>query len=259
MRSLCHETSGTRTYGGCQAAACGRVSGGRARGQRRVLQATQGSPGKVYYGMRLEKKLRICVVILRDENGKPVIEPGNIIEQINKAVNTLKTAANIKIIRSGLPRHGSESSQNDQVDESWIQINPDLSRKAVLNPGCNWKALRDDLLLAGSSFQLTAVFRCFYGTWRRVIGYGAPIVVFIVRDISSFKASYFIGCSLGPLTDYIVVEARDPKCIAHELGHACNLLHSKSNNNLMNTNCEGNTLKRCQIKLLRISRHVTYF
>ncbi|MFC1846643.1 hypothetical protein ACFLYS_01085 [Chloroflexota bacterium] len=206
------------------------------------------------FGVQLKKKLRICVVILRDEDGKPVIEPGEIIEPISKAVNTFKAAANVRIVRSGLPLNGLESSQKDQVDESWVQINLGSGRKADLEPGCNLRGTIDDLLLVGSSYQLATISRCFYGTWRRVTGYAAPIVVFIVRDVIGFK-----GCSLGPLTDYVVIEAGDPKCIAHELGHACNLWHSKKDDNLMKSNCCGTLLNWWQKILLRISRHVTYF
>jgi predicted Zn-dependent protease len=80
-----------------------------------------------------------------------------------------------------------------------------------------------------------------------------------------------VGCSLGPLTDYITVMFRredasvvDHSTLAHELGHACSLSHVDGGNNLMNPHPEPanraqrRSLTRAQIALLRASRHVTY-
>jgi hypothetical protein len=61
-----------------------------------------------------------------------------------------------------------------------------------------------------------------------------PVTVFIVDTINDRS-----GCSLGPLTDYIVIQAKgvkDASIMADELGHACNLVwHSKSMSNF--TDC----------------------
>jgi hypothetical protein len=76
-----------------------------------------------------------------------------------------------------------------------------------------------------------------------------------VQDIEGFG-----GCSLGFATDYVTVDKRGIATIAHELAHACNLLHRKDPENLMNPTQKGqSTLTDWQIAILRSSRHVTHF
>ncbi|WP_320826147.1 hypothetical protein, partial [Reinekea sp.] len=66
------------------------------------------------------------------------------------------------------------------------------------------------------------------------------------------------GCSLGPFTDYVTVEGKDPICLAHEVSHACGLWHTGGRDNLANHICGGTTLKGWQVEIVRSSRHVTY-
>jgi hypothetical protein len=85
-----------------------------------------------------------------------------------------------------------------------------------------------------------------------------PVTAFIISNIKDTK-----GCSLGPLTDYVLVD-RDgvfvPSTLAHELGHACNLWHSGTKSNLMyHPDDRGDGVKWFQRNLLRSSRHVTYW
>ncbi len=89
-------------------------------------------------------------------------------------------------------------------------------------------------------------------------GAGAPITVFVVRDVLG-KA----GCSLGPLVDYVTVDmtaltGRRLRVLAHELGHACGLPHSASPENLMLPSRMGDRLQPWQVAVFRSSRHVTY-
>jgi hypothetical protein len=89
-------------------------------------------------------------------------------------------------------------------------------------------------------------------------GSGAPITVFVVRDVLG-KA----GCSLGPLVDHVTVDRSaltDPRLrvLAHELGHACGLPHSSAAGNLMLPSRMGDRLQPWQIGVFRSSRHVTY-
>jgi len=84
---------------------------------------------------------------------------------------------------------------------------------------------------------------------------GAPLIVFVVRGIEGFG-----GCSLGPLSDYVAVMPNRLICIAHELGHACNLPHTKDPGNLLHhARCDQPRLSAGQAAVLRASRHVSYF
>ena len=91
-----------------------------------------------------------------------------------------------------------------------------------------------------------------------ITGSGAPITVFVVRDVLG-KA----GCSLGPLVDHVTVDmsaltGRRLRVLAHELGHACGLPHSSAAENLMLPKSMGDRLQPWQIAVFRSSRHVTY-
>jgi hypothetical protein len=103
---------------------------------------------------------------------------------------------------------------------------------------------------------------------RRFIGYGAPVIAFAVR---SFKDGNE-GCSLGPLQDYVTVDFSKPASVlAHELGHACGLLHdedwplstyqSGGMITLMKkySNDRPASLTRAQKAWVRASRHVSFF
>jgi len=84
------------------------------------------------------------------------------------------------------------------------------------------------------------------------------VTVFIVRNISNKG-----GCSLGPLADYVTLEAgmlnrARHRLLAHEVAHACGLWHSKVKANLMFPRGPGATLTRWQAAILRGSRHVAY-
>jgi hypothetical protein len=84
---------------------------------------------------------------------------------------------------------------------------------------------------------------------------GAPLMV---MPVASVEEGILAGCSLGFLVDYVTVRGEQPICLAHEIGHACNLLHLAEPMNLMNPTCGGLHLTRWQVALLRLSRHVTY-
>jgi predicted Zn-dependent protease len=69
----------------------------------------------------------------------------------------------------------------------------------------------------------------------------SPVVVFVVRSVDSKETS---GCSLNVLSDFVLIEGEDPRCLAHELGHACGLWHHRSAENVMNPTCDGTKLTK---------------
>jgi len=190
-------------------------------------------------GVDIQKKMRICIIILRDPKTGPLTNETDLMPTIQSAQATWKSAANIKLI----------------VQDIHTIAASDI-RERNLDVECDVGAWTDDVLATGSNFELYANTYCFDGVGRRLIGWGAPITVFAVRDIKGKR-----GCSLGPFSDYVTIVATRPGCLAHELGHACYLYwdqHHSDPDNLMHSSCGGTKLKKWQKVLMRNSRHVTY-
>lgn len=207
-------------------------------------------------GVMPQKKLRLYVEVLADDAGTLIMreedpqppEPSGpstaewqkLNEAIDEARRILREQANVRI----------EPADNEEV----INLRSDAAPAAALEVGCNGRAYRENLGKAGAYFEQHA-HTTTLGTWT---GYGAPITVFVVRDVAGK-----LGCSLGPLTDYVTVDLGgvvEPTSwtMTHEIGHACNLWHDK--NSIMRHTSVGrpDKLKRWQKVMLRASRHVTY-
>lgn len=187
-------------------------------------------------GVTLLKKMRVCVIILRDEKGTPLATEADLQPAIDSAKQIYLDAANVKLI----------------VER--IHTLDDPAPGYALDVSCGAGALGEDLWLAGAYFDLQSSLHCITGTVSRVLGYGGQISVFVVRDIPGSTA----GCSLGPLSDYVTVEGATGICFAHELAHACGLWHYGPPTNLANGTCAGTELKWWQRVIVRNSRHVTY-
>ena len=209
------------------------------------------------------KRMSICTIVLRDADGHMATRT-EIQQCLDNLITVFKEEANVKVLPSIPFRKGAYSSfskpeLSSENSRGWIHFRDSDSDADILDVDCDAGAAKEDLLLTGSKFELLANTMCFYGNLRRLIGYGAPLVVFIVRRIDGK-----LGCSLGPLVDYITVSGagirRDQSIITHECGHACGLWHQDDNGNLMFPNVgRGTNLKRWQVAILRNSRHVTYF
>jgi hypothetical protein len=220
-------------------------------------------------GIRPEKKLRVKVVILRNERGQAIETVDNVVRSLQSAIDAYASQANVRVMLSGPAEYSSGFSGNEVATRDWVTTHPDKGGAPAenLDVRCGGGAAVDDLGTTGAWFEAVMAIRDFYGNVRRLIGYGAPVVVFVVRSYPSSA-----GCSLGPLTNYVTVlttstvGAPPPPVppttllsIDHELGHACNLTHTEDLNNMMTPGAPGQQLATGQILLLRASRHVTYF
>jgi hypothetical protein len=191
-------------------------------------------------GTLVDKKLRLRVVILRDGEGNAVASEDEVRPAIVEAQRVLARRAGIAIVPAGR-----------RPIETLVERAP----PEALDPPCADQGLwRADLGPAGDFFR-ERIARHPAGT---LVGYGAPITVFIVRDVQGK-----CGCSLGPLGDYVTIDrggltGRTKRILAHELGHSCGLAHSNDRQNLMWPSSPGERLTRWQRAVFRSSRHVTY-
>jgi hypothetical protein len=188
-------------------------------------------------GWRPTKRLRLRVVVLRDEKGLPLARNEEVLPAYEEAQRILGRMAGVAVEPAG-----------------WRVVTaPHGAPTAALDVRCTDGAWRDDLGECGAFFR-DLMAKTTVGT---LTGYGAPITVFVVRSMSTHN-----GCSLGAATDYVTVEARSLKSarrlLAHEVGHACGLWHSKTPTNLMTPKGPGEALSGWQAAILRTSRHVTF-
>jgi hypothetical protein len=187
-------------------------------------------------GSRRRKRLRVRVLILRDEQGKPVATSEDVEPALAEARRVLREQAAIELVPALEP----------VVATLEVGAPP-----AALDSPCAEGSWRADFGKGG------AFFRRFSARPGTSDG-GAPVTVFVVRDVLG-KA----GCSLGPLVDYVTVDmtalrGRTRRVLAHELGHACGLPHSRAADNLMLPKRMGERLQPWQVAVLRSSRHVSY-
>lgn len=151
---------------------------------------------------------------------------------------------------------------------------PSVGNALVVDSGAGWIA--EDMGDAGMYFQSLIVQMLGEHNVLFTIKVGAPIVVFVVDGVGTTE----LGCSSGPFADYVCVEGGQlltpaqplwtvgtgpGATLAHEIGHACGLLHDPSDvSNLMfgspNSNGvdRGDNLSPFQRGIIRSSPHVTY-
>jgi hypothetical protein len=235
-----------------------------------------------------EKNIRLVIIILRDEAGDALIQENDKDLQIaiQYAKKTFKDRMNTQIKPYG----------------TLIQTLPDPAPTAALGVDCEPTARGTGISVAGAAvggmlgvlggpigigigiaigFGIGsalsgktsggAIFNEFseagnyfakhtagWGWFRMNLYY--PITVFIVKEITGK-----IGCSLGPLTDYVTLSIKgvsSKSTLAHELGHCCGLLHRDDEiENLMYPGKErtDNKITGWQKYIARTSRHCTFW
>ena len=245
-----------------------------------------------------EKKMRIVVLILRDEKGNPLIDEditnrdqiqvilrNDLNDAIDYAKKIFKKRMNIAIKPYGTLIQTLEGS----APTAALGVNCDSTARgigisiagalilggigilggpvtvgvgiavgfgigAAISGKTSGGALYNEFSEAGDYFAKNTAG---WG-WLRMNLY-FPITIFIVRDIAGK-----IGCSLGPLTDYVTVSTKgvaSESTMAHELGHCCGLLHRKDQpDNLMRPDVpRGDNITGWQKFIVRTSRHCTFW
>jgi hypothetical protein len=195
-------------------------------------------------GIQIPKKMHVKLIILNQadiEAGTvPLTTEAAMLPHISAAQSIYKAQCNVDLIYTG----------------ACIPTAPTPGHALTLD--CGVGGFFEDWWLGGTYYEFTTATCAFEDGWRRVFGWGAEIIVFVIREVTPSTTA---GCSFGPTHNYVVIEASSPECLAHEIGHACGLVwHHPNSSNLMFENCvsTATTLNRFQRALVRNSRHCTF-
>lgn len=201
-------------------------------------------------GVMPEKRLRVRVQLPPGVSEAAQVE---MLQALTVTAQIYRREANVRILPA-VPWTIKGAFAGPAVPlDSWMGVGDAGTQR--LNVGCAVQALAEDIGRVGGLFAWRALRFHPFGISRRLLGLGAPVVVF---GVGSVAGGQLIGCSLGPLTDYVTVQIDRPVCLPHELGHACNLVHVSTPGNVMNPTCGGAHFTRWQAVLVRLSRHVSY-
>jgi hypothetical protein len=192
-------------------------------------------------GIRPRKKMYFGVVV-PSVGGRPIVADADIQRQVDAAVDFYDRTCNINLIFTGI-------CHTDVPP-------PD----GGLTVGCDASGFFGDWWAAGSYFEFAGATCRFKDGFRRVIGLGSQITVFIVQDVTPANTN---GCSFASTHNYVVIEAKPTDqafVAAHEMGHACWLPHDGDPANLMNpiTPAANPVLTSVQISVVRWSKHCVY-
>ena len=187
------------------------------------------------------------------------------------AADVYKRDANIRLVPLRPFYYSTGFNGAATVDASWVQTDSAQSQSNILDAPCS---AGGEWLVEGSILQFKTSTLCFYGAWRRVLGYGAPVTCFLVRSMPGA-----FGCSLV-ITDYVSVIGNfnlppdSPRTIGHEVGHSSLLWHTCVDDNIRNIMGTGEPcdpdsttapnrsdpeFEDWQIIIARTSKHATYF
>jgi hypothetical protein len=187
-----------------------------------------------------QKHMRIKVLILRGSPKLDILTLADLQPSVDYAVRVFKDRFNVKLS----PHH----------EGSFVDFISEPAPPAAINVGSGADAWGDELGEAGDFFA------------SHLAGLVYPVTVFVVENIAGKR-----GYSLGPATDYVIVDldgiqpqmvngVPTASTLAHELGHACGLWHSYAKSNLMWSSWDrGDGVKWFQRNLFRSSRHVMYW
>lgn len=192
--------------------------------------------------------VRLTVLILSDERGVPLLNPAQLEPALARADDVLSAGAGVRVRHVG------------------THVVTEPAPTGALNPRANKLLLLDEALGRTDFYHRHLKYTADAGSVTDVVG--RPITAIVVRDI----AGRTTGCSLGISADWVVVQAGlfdagrpheyDETVLVHELGHALNLPHHPSADNLMYysssppDHIRGTRLNAVQRAVINANRHV---
>ena len=197
-------------------------------------------------GIRPRKKMYFGVIVPPNMTAFPAISDVDIMRQVNSAISFYDTTCNINLIFTGICRTNIPAPNGSLIVD------------------CGAGGFMSDFWIGGSYFEFATANCKFMDGFRRVIGYGAEIIIFIVDNVTPDSATGSTnGCSFASTHNYVIIESKpfdSPFVAAHEMGHACWLAHVNDTMDLMNpfTPSIGPTLTNLQIATVRGSKHCVY-
>ena len=200
------------------------------------------------FGVMIPKKIYVKGIILND-NGTPFATEEQLMPSINFARTVLQRECNVRLIYTGtcVPK-----------------INTPTEAQTV---DCGSSGFFADLLgIQGAHFEFVSSDCGFKDGHKRIIGLGAELLIFVIRDVTPSVGTDIIGCSFASTHNYVTVQASAllaevPDTVAHEIGHACDLSHTSESNdalvNLMYPNADrtNHILSTFQRAWFRSSKH----
>lgn len=192
------------------------------------------------FGFRPQKKIRFKLII-PNVNEKPIASAADYQIQIDNAIEIMEKECSIKLIYNGVCNSKMKPPSTPFEHDCGNGIATDLFTDI------------------GTYFEMASAVCQYRNGWRKFVGLGGEIAVFAVNNITGDG----IGCSFGPLTNYITMEASpgNPTSLAHEIGHTCGLTtHSDDPTNLMFSKSGAATrqLTALQVSIIRTSRFCSY-
>jgi hypothetical protein len=170
------------------------------------------------------KILRLTVVIQLDEENIPVATVAQVAIQIAFAIKIFRERANIILLPGGWMKFVNLSAESPPPS-AFITTSTDTGNGRYLDVQCDVNGFLDNLGLTGAHYQWLTNNLFFRGT-SRLVGLGGTYVVFAIRRFNDGK----VGCSFGPFSDFALVNfVSQYSVLAHEMGHACGLLHAMGN------------------------------
>lgn len=183
------------------------------------------------------KKLRLQVIILADASG-PVVPTSDLQAPLDFITRVFDERFDVKVVPFG---------------HTFVQAMKDPAPDGALDYECSGAAWYDEFGTVGDFFAK------HLAGWNAIpVGVRFPVTVYVTRNVEGTQ-----GCSLGPLTDYVVIDLEGvatPSLMAHEVLHACGIWHSRTRTNFAyHPSDRGEGAKWFQKNMLRASRHVQFW